>query len=244
MCTPPRPRPRISGTPPACLVVRPPTAAEGPVARAEGPSPLPIVARHDPPLRVTMGGCDATTGPGPQVEVPPCARGPACPCSPSGSPSCSARARARTGARRRARPCAVGHDRPVPARRPGRARRVRPVTGGRLRRPGRGARGARRRGRGRDRAPGAVGLAALADGTLLVSLRDERRLVVVDPATGAVEPVTGPGADDLRDGTVARGESGLLGVAVGPVGGVAAGRCSRTGPRRTATRCCAGRSRA
>lgn len=71
--------------------------------------------------------------------------------------------------------------------------------------------------------PAPWGLAALADGTLLVSLRDERRLVVVDPATGAVEPVTGPGADDLRDGTVARGESGLLGVAVGPAGGAAAG---------------------
>src|SRR5690606_38465363 len=67
------------------------------------------------------------------------------------------------------------------------------------------------------------GLAALADGTLLVSLRDERALVVVDPATGAVEPVTGPGADDLRDGTVARGESGLLGVAVGPEDGAAPG---------------------
>ncbi|MGN7702452.1 PQQ-dependent sugar dehydrogenase [Cellulosimicrobium sp. 22601] len=67
------------------------------------------------------------------------------------------------------------------------------------------------------------GLAALADGTLLVSLRDERGLVVVDPATGAVEPVTGPGADDLRDGTVATGEAGVLGVAVGPEGGAAPG---------------------
>lgn len=71
--------------------------------------------------------------------------------------------------------------------------------------------------------PAPWGLAALADGTLLVSLRDERGLVVVDPATGAVEPVTGPGADDLRDGTVATGESGLLGVAVGPEGGAAPG---------------------
>ncbi|KFD44567.1 hypothetical protein IU11_01050 [Cellulosimicrobium sp. MM] len=33
--------------------------------------------------------------------------------------------------------------------------------------------------------PAPWGLAALADGTLLVSLRDERRLVVVDPATGS-----------------------------------------------------------
>ncbi len=71
--------------------------------------------------------------------------------------------------------------------------------------------------------PAPWGLAALADGTLLVSLRDERGLVVVDPASGAVEPVTGPGADDLRDGTVATGESGLLGVAVGPEGSAAPG---------------------
>ncbi len=71
--------------------------------------------------------------------------------------------------------------------------------------------------------PAPWGLAASADGTLLVSLRGERRLVVVDPATGAVEPVTGPGADDLHDGTVARGESGLLGVAVGSDGSAAPG---------------------
>ncbi|MBM7821063.1 glucose/arabinose dehydrogenase [Cellulosimicrobium cellulans] len=71
--------------------------------------------------------------------------------------------------------------------------------------------------------PAPWGLAALADGTLLVSLRDERGLVVVDPASGAAEPVTGAGADDLRDGTVATGESGLLGVAVGPEGSAAPG---------------------
>ena len=67
------------------------------------------------------------------------------------------------------------------------------------------------------------GLAPLPDGTLLVSLRDERSLVVVDPGTGDVEPVGGAGADDLRDGTVAEGESGLLGVAVGPEGSDAPG---------------------
>lgn len=60
------------------------------------------------------------------------------------------------------------------------------------------------------------GLAPLPDGTLLVSLRDERALVVVDPATGGVAPVGGPGADELRGGTVTGGEAGLLGVAVGP----------------------------
>jgi glucose/arabinose dehydrogenase len=71
--------------------------------------------------------------------------------------------------------------------------------------------------------PAPWGIAALPDGTLLVSLRDERRLVVVDPATGTVEPVTGPGADDLRDNTRVRGEAGLLGVAVGPQGSAAPG---------------------
>ncbi|MFC8923202.1 PQQ-dependent sugar dehydrogenase [Cellulosimicrobium sp. NPDC057127] len=67
------------------------------------------------------------------------------------------------------------------------------------------------------------GLAPLPDGTLLVSLRDARELVVVDPATGAVEAVSGPGADDLRDGTVTGGEAGLLGLAVGPPDGDAPG---------------------
>lgn len=76
------------------------------------------------------------------------------------------------------------------------------------------------------------GLAPLPDGTLLVSLRDARELVVVDPATGAVEPVGGPGADDLRDGTVTGGEAGLLGLAVGPPDGDAPGEvfAYRTGP--------------
>ncbi|MBD5786566.1 PQQ-dependent sugar dehydrogenase [Cellulosimicrobium terreum] len=67
------------------------------------------------------------------------------------------------------------------------------------------------------------GLAALDDGTLLVSQRDERSLVLVDPGTGEVEDVTGAGADELRDGTVTGGESGLLGVAVGPPDGDGSG---------------------
>ncbi|MBD8078996.1 PQQ-dependent sugar dehydrogenase [Cellulosimicrobium arenosum] len=67
------------------------------------------------------------------------------------------------------------------------------------------------------------GLAGLPDGTLLVSLRDERGLVVVDPDSGEIQDVGGPGADELRDETVTGGESGLLGVAVGPEGGDGAG---------------------
>ncbi|ACZ31746.1 glucose sorbosone dehydrogenase [Xylanimonas cellulosilytica DSM 15894] len=51
---------------------------------------------------------------------------------------------------------------------------------------------------------------------LLVTLRDEARVVVVDPGTGAVTPVTGPGADELRAQTRPGGEGGLLGVAVAP----------------------------
>ncbi len=62
------------------------------------------------------------------------------------------------------------------------------------------------------------GLAALPDGDLLVSLRDERRLIRIDPETRAVQRVVGPGADELTEHTVARGESGLLGVAVEPAG--------------------------
>lgn len=58
------------------------------------------------------------------------------------------------------------------------------------------------------------GLAALPEGRLLVSLRDEARLVVVDPATGGVADVTGPGAERLAADTRPQGEGGLLGVAV------------------------------
>ncbi|MCB7136998.1 PQQ-dependent sugar dehydrogenase [Cellulosimicrobium marinum] len=67
------------------------------------------------------------------------------------------------------------------------------------------------------------GIAALPDGHLLVSQRDERSLVVVDPATGQTRPVGGAGAQELRDGTVTGGEAGLLGVAVGPDDGDAPG---------------------
>lgn len=57
------------------------------------------------------------------------------------------------------------------------------------------------------------GLAPLADGSVLVTLRDAARLVVVTP-DGAVQDVTGPGADQLADLVVPQGEGGLLGVAV------------------------------
>lgn len=67
------------------------------------------------------------------------------------------------------------------------------------------------------------GLAERPDGTLLVSLRDAGRLVVVDPAAGTTTDVTGPGARELAGGTVPDGEGGLLGVALGPRGSEAAG---------------------
>lgn len=57
------------------------------------------------------------------------------------------------------------------------------------------------------------GLAALADGRVLVTLRDDARLVVVRP-DGQVLDVTGPGAAQLAEQVVHRGEGGLLGVAV------------------------------
>ncbi|WP_246783954.1 PQQ-dependent sugar dehydrogenase [Cellulomonas persica] len=57
------------------------------------------------------------------------------------------------------------------------------------------------------------GLAPLDDGSLLVTLRDAARLVVVTP-DGAVQDVTGPGADELADVVEPQGEGGLLGVAV------------------------------
>lgn len=60
------------------------------------------------------------------------------------------------------------------------------------------------------------GLAPLPDGRLLVTLRDAARLVVVDPATGDVAEVTGPGAEDVADQTRPAGEGGLLGVVVVP----------------------------
>ncbi|MFC8599895.1 PQQ-dependent sugar dehydrogenase [Isoptericola sp. NPDC057191] len=63
------------------------------------------------------------------------------------------------------------------------------------------------------------GLASLPDGTLLVSLRDEARLVVVDPDGGTTTDVTGPGADELAAQTAPDGEGGLLGVARDPASG-------------------------
>jgi len=60
------------------------------------------------------------------------------------------------------------------------------------------------------------GLAPLPDGTLLISLRDEARLVVVDPDAGTTTDVTGPGADALAAQTTPDGEGGLLGVARDP----------------------------
>ncbi|WP_159797228.1 PQQ-dependent sugar dehydrogenase, partial [Puerhibacterium puerhi] len=66
------------------------------------------------------------------------------------------------------------------------------------------------------------GLAPLPDGRLLVSLRDDARLVVVDPASGRVVDVGGPGAGQLAAETVPGGEGGLLGVAVAPTGAVPA----------------------
>lgn len=63
------------------------------------------------------------------------------------------------------------------------------------------------------------GLAPLDDGRLLISLRDEARLVVADPDSGATTPVTGPGADQLVAETHPGGEGGLLGVAVDPASG-------------------------
>ncbi len=63
------------------------------------------------------------------------------------------------------------------------------------------------------------GLAPLPDGTLLISLRDEARLVVVDPENNTTTDVTGPGADALAAQTTPDGEGGLLGVARDPASG-------------------------
>ncbi|MFE7407962.1 PQQ-dependent sugar dehydrogenase [Isoptericola sp. NPDC057559] len=63
------------------------------------------------------------------------------------------------------------------------------------------------------------GLAPLPDGTLLISLRDAARLVVVDPDAGTTTEVTGPGADTLVAQTTPDGEGGLLGVARDPASG-------------------------
>jgi len=63
------------------------------------------------------------------------------------------------------------------------------------------------------------GLAPLPDGTLLISLRDAARLVVVDPDAGTTTDVTGPGAETLAAQTTPDGEGGLLGVARDPASG-------------------------
>lgn len=60
------------------------------------------------------------------------------------------------------------------------------------------------------------GLAQLPDGDWLVTERDTRAVKVV-PADGAAPDVlTGPGAEELVDGTTGSGEGGLLGVALSP----------------------------
>ncbi|MGO1317493.1 MAG: PQQ-dependent sugar dehydrogenase [Cellulomonadaceae bacterium] len=60
------------------------------------------------------------------------------------------------------------------------------------------------------------GMALLPDGALLVTLRDEARVVRVDLTTGEQTVLGGPGAAALADATVPGGEGGLLGVAVAP----------------------------
>ena len=57
------------------------------------------------------------------------------------------------------------------------------------------------------------GLAFLPGGRAVVTLRDAAQVVVVD-GSGAVTPVTGPGADQLGQIVRPNGEGGLLGVAV------------------------------
>jgi len=70
-----------------------------------------------------------------------------------------------------------------------------------------------------DGLPVPWGLATLPDGTLLISLRDEARLVVVDPDAGTTTEVTGQGAETLVAQTTPDGEGGLLGVARDPASG-------------------------
>ncbi|MEK8227815.1 PQQ-dependent sugar dehydrogenase [Oerskovia sp. M15] len=67
-----------------------------------------------------------------------------------------------------------------------------------------------------DDLPSPWGLAALPDGRLLSTSRDDGTVTVLDPVVGTVSAVNGPGADDLASGTDHGGEGGLLGVAVGP----------------------------
>ncbi|MFD6094224.1 PQQ-dependent sugar dehydrogenase [Oerskovia sp. NPDC060338] len=60
------------------------------------------------------------------------------------------------------------------------------------------------------------GLAALPDGRLLSTSRDEGTVSVLDPDAGSVTAVTGEGAAELASGTDHGGEGGLLGIAVAP----------------------------
>ncbi|MGV8965508.1 MAG: PQQ-dependent sugar dehydrogenase [Cellulomonas sp.] len=66
------------------------------------------------------------------------------------------------------------------------------------------------------------GLVFRPDGSALVTLRGEARVVVVGP-DGSTTRVDGPGAADLAATTAPAGEAGLLGVAIAPAGGAHAG---------------------
>ena len=61
------------------------------------------------------------------------------------------------------------------------------------------------------------GIAFRPDGSALVTLRDEARLLVVGPGASTTA-VDGPGAADLAATTTPGGEAGLLGVAIAPDG--------------------------
>ena len=61
-------------------------------------------------------------------------------------------------------------------------------------------------------------VAFLADGTPLVTLRDESRVLRLD--AGGPTPLTAPGPDGTVPDVAPRGEGGLLGIAVGPDGAV------------------------
>lgn len=63
--------------------------------------------------------------------------------------------------------------------------------------------------------PAPWGMAPLPGDRYLVTMRDDATLAVVHPS-GEVEPLAGPGAQQLADQTVTDGEGGLLGVAVDP----------------------------
>jgi len=60
------------------------------------------------------------------------------------------------------------------------------------------------------------GLAQLPDGDWLVTERDTRAVKLVPADASAPTTLTGPGADDLVEGTTGTGEGGLLGVALSP----------------------------